>query len=58
MNQQYDLIVGTVDSRISGTDKGVLRFYNVPGAQQKLVLKGEPRTGFGEIVDVVYRERY
>lgn len=58
LNQQYDLIVGTVDSRITGTDKGVLRFYNVPGAQQKLVLKGEPRTGFGKIIDVVYRERF
>lgn len=57
LNQQYELLVGSTDSRATGTDKGVLRFYTVPSAQQKLILKGKSYTGFGEIVDVVYRER-
>lgn len=57
LEQQYQLILGTQDSGISGVNNGILRFYNVPVAQQKLVLRGEPYKGFAKIVDVVYRER-
>lgn len=57
LEQQYQLIVGTQDSKISGVNNGILRFYKVPVAQQKLILKGEPYKGFARIVDVVYRER-
>lgn len=55
--RQYDLIVGSVDSRVEGDNNGKLRFYEVPRLNGNLQLKGEPYTGFAEIVDVVYRER-
>ncbi len=57
MNQQYELIVGSVDSDNKTVNNGVLRFYEVPALSKPLELKGEPYTGFGKIVDVVYRER-
>ncbi len=54
---QYDLLVGSVDTRIEGVNNGKLRFYKVPRLNENLQLKGEPYGGFAEIVDVVYRER-
>lgn len=55
--RQYDLIVGSVDTQAEGINNGKLRFYKVPRLNENIQLKGEPYTGFAEIVDVVYRER-
>lgn len=57
LNQQYDLIVGSVDSDNKTVNNGLLRFYRVPALSKPLELKGKPYTGFAKIVDVVYRER-
>lgn len=57
MKQQYQLIVGSVDTGNTSLNNGILRFCEVPALSQPLVVKKQPYTGFGKIVDVVYRER-
>lgn len=57
MNQQYDLIVGSVDTDNKTVNNGLLRFYQVPALSKPLEMKGTPYAGFGKIVDVLYRER-
>ena len=54
MNQQYRLIVCTCDGNT--TSGGKVTFFDVDGVNST-VTKGEQYTGFGKIVDILYRER-
>jgi len=54
MNQQYRLIVCTNDGDTS--NGGKVTFFDVDGTSGT-VSKGEQYTGFGKIVDILYRER-
>ena len=54
--KQYRLIVGSVDSGAEAPNNGLLRFYDVPELNGPLTQFGKTYQGFGEIVDVVYRE--
>ena len=54
--KQYELMVGTYDDHAADGNGGKLRFYKVNNIDNTLTLQNE-YSGFGEIVDVVYRER-
>ena len=56
MNQQYNLIVGTYDNSVEGTNGGKVAFYAVDGVNDN-VSKIEEYDGFAKIVDIIYRER-
>lgn len=56
LDQQFDLIVGTTDSRLPEKSNGILRFYDVPPLNGDLTLSKPVYKGFAEIVDVVYKE--
>lgn len=55
LEQQYDLLVGTVDERLPEKSNGILRFYDVPPLNGDLAQIKEYR-GFAKIKDVVYKE--
>jgi hypothetical protein len=56
MNQQFQLIVGSYDSSVTGNNGGKVRLYEVNG-QNNSVSKVAEYSGFAKVKDVVYRER-
>lgn len=54
--REYDLVVGTNDMSLDESDRGTVRFYDVPNLMKPLSLKKEV-SDFGHIKEIIYKER-